>query len=94
MHIINNVLLPPNHSTSLAMFMAEVTDKPSTSQEQISISYEDVPRLPKAKQSDDRILLIPNWIITLSRPPQMSDDEYTTFIHYALQFFIQADKLW
>jgi hypothetical protein len=94
MHFINEAIIHSDQSTSIYIFISVATNAPTTSQDQGNISYDEVPWLPKAKHADDRLSLVTNWLETLARPSDMSDNDYTVFIHYSMYFFIQANKPW
>jgi hypothetical protein len=57
-------------------------------------SYALIPRKPAAIAEDERLATIQNWLSTLRRPSQMSDDIFATFVRYATQFFIDGERLW
>jgi hypothetical protein len=53
MHIINNAIIHSDQSTSIYIFILAATEAPTTSHNQADISYDEVPRLHKAKHADD-----------------------------------------
>jgi hypothetical protein len=43
MHFVNEAILHSHQSTSIYIFISATTDTPATSQEQVDISYDEVP---------------------------------------------------
>jgi hypothetical protein len=62
--------------------------------EQPSIMYEDIPQSDHAKQDDARLIRVRQWLSDLIRPSSMSNDEYSTFLRYCTEFFLDSGKLW
>jgi hypothetical protein len=89
-HQVNPVVprispLPISHST-FALSSNDI--------ERPSITYEDIPRSDNAKRDDARLLRVRQWLSDLVRPSKMSNDEYSTFLRYCTEFFLDSGKLW
>ena len=57
-------------------------------------NYDLIPRSASAKSDDKKIILVRKWHNDLQRPSNMSDTEYTTFLRYCLEFFVDSENLW
>jgi hypothetical protein len=57
-------------------------------------SYDIIPRSEIAKSHDSRLTAICQWHQDLQRPSDLTDNQYTTFIRYATEFFPDGDRLW
>ena len=58
------------------------------------LTYADIPRTEAAIAADERIIAVKKWHSDLTRPSDLSDAEYTTFLRYCAEFFIASNKLW
>lgn len=92
MHIINSET--PSDTSKFAIFASDISETPITEGDDTSISYNHIPRTTSAKQADNRLTQVSEWLTTLKRPSNLSDSEYATFMRYAMHFFIKANKLW
>jgi hypothetical protein len=66
-------------------------DSPDQSSEHI---YDLIPRSAIAHSDDKKLILVRKWHKDLQRPSDLSDAEYSTFLRYCLEFFIDSDNLW
>jgi hypothetical protein len=91
-HHINPLPIPPplpSVSTfALTSDLSEEDDPPSET------SYDRIPRSDYAKSDDQRVLKVKKWLTDLIRPDDLSDAEYTTFLRYCSEFFVDQDRLW
>ncbi|KAG6883406.1 hypothetical protein C0993_006378 [Termitomyces sp. T159_Od127] len=72
-----------------------VVEEPQPLQEDSSkLTYDMVPRSAKVAKEDRRLDLMHQWMEDLKRPPQLTDDEYKSFIRYATNFFLSNNCLW
>jgi hypothetical protein len=58
------------------------------------VNYSDIPRPVKAKREEQRLRFTKQWLSDLQRPPHLSDKEYTKFMRYCMNFFIDGPRLW
>lgn len=56
--------------------------------------YDNCPRKNAAVKQDDKICLVQHWLENMQRPPDMNDQEFGSFIKFALQFFWHGGRLW
>ena len=72
------------------------TAPPEEPTEDFAFSYEDVPCSAKAVSADLRIRSVRQWLHTLDRLKDITDDEYKTFMRYCTEFFLagEDDRLW
>ena len=73
-----------HHSPSHSVFIDSVSDP----------SHPTIPRSDSAQAFDKRLILIHTFLTTSTRPPDLSDSEFQSFISYATKFFVLGDKLW
>ena len=59
-----------------------------------TVPYDVIPRTPKSKAADQRILEVFEWHNTLRKPASVPDQAYETFMQYCTEFFISAGQLW
>ena len=78
MHIINSK--PHSDGTQLAIFASDISDVPIPTDIDTPISYKHIPRTTSAKQADIRLNQVSDWLVTLKRPPDLSDSNYATFM--------------
>ncbi len=57
-------------------------------------SYDLIPCNDSAIKDDLRILSVEKFLQDLDRPPNLSNDDYETFIKYATGFFLSDNRLW
>jgi hypothetical protein len=57
-------------------------------------SYDLIPRSAIALSDDKRLTFVRKWLNDLERPSHLSDPEYSTFLRYCLEFFVDSDNLW
>ena len=69
-------------------------DSPAPERQEENVTYDIVPRLPKARQADDWLEEVKNWLEMLERPKDMDDTTYKTFMRYCTEFFLHNNKLW
>ena len=97
MHMINNRTLRTHKDdiTTAAFITNKVdsTDVPIP-EDDSPVTYADVPLTVAAQLADDRLLLVQRWLDTLQRPADLSDSDFTTFVRYAMSFFLRSGKLW
>jgi hypothetical protein len=62
--------------------------------DKIPTSYSDVPHTAASQLADDHLELVRQWLTMLVWPADLSDVDFTTFVRYALGFFVNTDKLW
>lgn len=65
-----------------------------TSFDTSSQTYDLVPRSDLAHSDDNKLILVRKWHNGLQRPPNLSDAEYSTFLRYCVEFFVDSDNLW
>ncbi|OBZ72853.1 Transposon Tf2-9 polyprotein [Grifola frondosa] len=73
---------------------SQVPEGEGESQDPPVDSYDIVPRSIQAIALDQRLLLVRDWHRTLERPTQFTDADYETFVKFAVQFFVDSDRLW
>jgi hypothetical protein len=69
----------------------------SLSEEEIhssSDSYDIVPCTEFTKSDDLCLQKVYKWLQDLARPADLSDSDYTTFIRYCTEFFVDSNRLW
>ena len=69
-------------------------DQENSVDESTEITYEDVPRTELAVKEDARLRQVRKWLDDLIRPSDLSDAEYSTFMRYCTEFFIDEGRLW
>ena len=89
-HMIQPTLFPYSlHPYSkiapVDIFSQEITQQPA---------YSDCPRSNAARKADTRLIAIKEWLATLTRPTDLSDDQYKALLTAALGFFLHAGRLW
>jgi hypothetical protein len=57
-------------------------------------SYNIVPRSELARKADSRLRRVQQWHEDLVRPEDLTDAEYTSFLKYCTEFFIDTTQLW
>ncbi|KAG6871845.1 hypothetical protein C0993_002718, partial [Termitomyces sp. T159_Od127] len=73
----------------------QIVEEPQPLQKDSSkLTYDAVPRSAKAAKEDRHLDLMCQWMDDLERPPQLTDDEYKSFIRYATHFFLSDNRLW
>jgi reverse transcriptase-like protein len=107
MHFLNP--LPSHHSaisisppvtcfiTVSGQLDEEEVDIDQGSGEIIEVSqtpYSIVSRSEAAVTADEKMTKVRDWLLTLTRPPAMSDAEYTSFMRYCTEFFVSDNRLW
>ncbi|KZT23940.1 hypothetical protein NEOLEDRAFT_1179691 [Neolentinus lepideus HHB14362 ss-1] len=100
-HFINPVayLESPSNLVVFAQNLVEEADEQSdadSDEEQDSdaahLAYADFPRTDSTRRLDQRLALIPDWFETLTRPDEIVEDKYISFVKYATQFFAKRDS--
>jgi hypothetical protein len=89
-----NVIYPRITPLSTVLTLATTTD---LSKEDITFSIDShdlIPQSNQAKSDDLRIIKVQKWLEDLVRLPGLSDSEYSTFIRYCTEFFVDKDRLW
>jgi transposase InsO family protein len=75
---------PHTHFPTHSVFIDSVSNPP----------HPTIPRSDSAKAFDKRLITIREFLTTTTRPPDLSDSEFQSFVNYATKFFILGDKLW
>lgn len=76
------------------MFSSEAISAPCSSTDD-SIPYESIPCSKQAEHVDSRLDSVWEYLTSLQRPEGLSDDQYTGFICYCLNFFVdESSHLW
>ena len=72
------------------------TTPPEEPDEDLMLSYEDVPHSEKAISANLKIRHIWQWLHTLERLREIIDEEYKTFMRCCTEFFLagEDDRLW
>ena len=100
LHMINDVHAPtqatyyPRISSFVLTGDSQNFSEEENPAQSPSQSYDLVPRTDIAKSDDLRLTLVRKWLQDLERPSHMSDTDYTTFLCYCVEFFIDSDNLW
>ena len=94
MHMINDPTSTLAEGSDLSILTMNAVDASTLEDENQTLTYNDVPRSTEARQADNRLLLVRNWLDTLTRPTDMSNADYATFMGYCQSFFIASSKLW
>ena len=92
-HQINDIHQPPTLFPQISLFVGTQ----SLSEEEIhssSDSYDIVPRTEFTKSDDLCLQKVYKWLQDLARPADLSDSDYTTFIRYCTEFFVDSNRLW
>jgi hypothetical protein len=90
-HQINPIpCIPHSNRTglSLSLDLSEEETAP------LDVAYDSIPRSDTAMNDDKRILKVRKWHSDLKRPEGLSDAEYSTFLRYCTDFFLDGDRLW
>jgi hypothetical protein len=96
-HIINNARRSRRPERLISIL---ANDKISSEEEQPTSTppstdeYDIIPRTDAAQAEDRRITKVRKWLQDLVRPTDLSDAEYSTFIRYATEFFVDSKRLW
>jgi hypothetical protein len=53
-----------------------------------------LPRSEGAIKDEERLEKVKKWLGDLVRPDNMKDSDYATFMRYAMEFFLDGDRLW
>jgi hypothetical protein len=53
-----------------------------------------IPRSALVLADDQRIVAVQKWLSDLIRPSHFSDSEYRCFVCYAMEFFLDGNRLW
>jgi hypothetical protein len=96
-HIINNARKTRRPERLIAILANErisSKEKQSTIPPPTIDEYDAIPRSEAAQAEERRIVKVRKWLKDLVRPVDLSDAEYTTFIRYSTQFFVDNDRLW
>ena len=90
------VLAAPPIACYISESTRDHTAPPEEPTEDFVFSYKDVPRSAKAVSADLRIRSVRQWLRTLDRPKDITDEEYKTFMRYCTEFFLagEDDRLW
>jgi hypothetical protein len=97
MHQINVIDSRPPSKTQISIFSQTIDfsgEDIDTVINPNTDSYDLIPRSEQVKTLDARLLKVYKWLQDLIRPDDLSDSEYTTFIHYFTEFFIDDNQLW
>ncbi|KIK53945.1 hypothetical protein GYMLUDRAFT_249979 [Collybiopsis luxurians FD-317 M1] len=100
MHFINPSPFQPSSLNSIAIFpmfgMESIASTPiSSSPDPDPTPYKVVPHSHRAQQTDSRLDSVHYYLEMLERPPDLLDAQYTSFIRYCLQFFVdEHSRLW
>src|ERR1700677_1678466 len=102
MHQINNVTLHTNRvskANNVATYtlsqeqskrdMAKSVEPPP-----VDLVYDDIPRSPAAICDNEKLPKVLKWLKDLTRPPGLTNNEYSTFLCYYLKFFLDNNRLW
>jgi hypothetical protein len=97
MHQINVVNFDPSSKTQISIFSQTIDfsgEDIDTVINPNTDSYDLIPRSEQVKTLDARLLKVFKWLQDLTRPDDLSDSEYATFIRYCTEFFIDDNRLW
>ena len=94
MHMINDPTSTLAKGSDFSILTTNAVHASTLEDENQTLTYNDVPRSMEARQADSRLLLVRNWLDTLTRPTEMSDADYATFMGYCQSFFVASSKLW
>jgi len=76
----------------------EPTRETSTNQSDIpdsnSLVYSDIPRPSQALREEARLRDIIHWHTDFTRPSHLSNEDFSRFMRYCLQFFKDGPRLW
>ncbi|KAJ3781162.1 hypothetical protein GGU10DRAFT_278080, partial [Lentinula aff. detonsa] len=71
------------------------TETLSGSAEAEVLPYESIPRSKQARRIEQRLDSVRTFLHSLARPDDLSDPQFTSFIRYSQQFFVDIDeRLW
>src|SRR5215470_9911135 len=59
-----------------------------------SLVYMDIPRPHQALREEEKLCAVIRWHADFTRPSNLSDEDYTRFVRYSLQFFKDGPRLW
>jgi len=91
MHQINSTSTSPYPTISTFAVAQDLSEEDPSP---IPYSYDSIPRSAQAKADEDRLLKVRKWLQDLVRPIGLSDAEYSTFMRYCTEFFVDHDQLW
>ena len=94
LHIINFDTKRATARDRMAVLTSDVAETVNPEESNSSIAYEDVPQTASAKEADMRLEYVSDWLTDLTRPADLSDAEYATFMRYAMRFFVKSNRLW
>jgi hypothetical protein len=102
--VVNIHLLPTSNSLPLPFprisTLTQATDLSEEDTSAIGTTNTDIDdyilasRSAQAKVDDSRLLKVFQWLQDLRQPDGLSDAEYTTFMWYCTDFFIDDNQLW
>ena len=81
------------HNAHDDLHQPDATDLSMEDSPQIS-DYDTIPRPPSSQADDDRLLKVRKWLHDLIRPEGLNDAQYSTFIRYCTEFFLDESTLW
>jgi hypothetical protein len=58
------------------------------------ITYDQVPHPKRAIRDDAHLICVRKWLDNLVRPPNLSESDYTMFVCYCTEFFLDSGHLW
>jgi hypothetical protein len=97
MHQINVINSRPLSKTQISIFSQTIDfsgEDIDTIINPNTDSHDLIPRSEQVKTLDVRLLKVFKWLQDLTRPDDLSDSEYATFIRYCTEFFIDDNRLW
>ena len=102
MHQINDVTLHTNRVSkadnvatyALSQEQSKEDTADSVEPPPVGLIYDGILRSPTAICDNERLPKVLKWLKDLTRPPGLTDNEYSTFLHYCLEFFLDNNCLW
>ena len=97
MHILNPLSLTVTYPEICMTYISETPSDCSTNCNptiNILLSYTAVPRLEKARKTDECLCILHDWFITMQCPDNITDTMYTTLLRYSMCFFTNDSCLW
>jgi hypothetical protein len=58
------------------------------------ITYDKVPRPKDTIRDDAHLIRVRKWLDDLVHPPDLWESNYTTFVCYCMEFFLDSGRLW
>jgi hypothetical protein len=98
-HLLNPTAPKSDSAKLLCAFAMEQAhqrpeDTADSNREEPPLEYSAVPRTEAETLADKRLTMAHDWLLSLERPDNISDHEYTLVMRYAAGLFVDNNVLW